>query len=126
MKTSLLQTFATENAKHLTRRSLFGGAAAGLGGIALGNLLERDAFASSPDRLDVFAKPVGEGIPGLPHFAPKAKRVIYLFQSGGPSHVDLFDHKDFLDQHHGSDLPDSVRGSQRLTGMTSGQSSFPS
>ncbi len=111
--------------KHLTRRSLFGGAAAGLGGIALGNLLERDAFAASPDRLDVFAKPTGEGLPGLPHFAPKAKRVIYLFQSGGPSHVDLFDHKDFLDKHHGSDLPDSVRGGQRLTGMTSNQSSFP-
>src|SRR5690606_33039153 len=55
----------------------------------------------------------------------KAKRVIYLFQSEGPSHVDLFDNKPFLDQNYGLDLPDSVRGGQRLTGMTSGQSTFP-
>lgn len=106
----------------MTRRSLFGNTAAGLGGMALGNLLSSDALGAS--RLDVGA-PKSEGLPGLPHFAPKAKRVIYLFQSGGPSHVDLFDNKEFLDKHHGSDLPDSVRGGQRLTGMTARQKSFP-
>jgi len=59
------------------------------------------------------------------HFAPHAKRVIYLFQSGAPSQIDLFDHKPGLEKVHGTELPDSVRGNQRLTGMTSGQKSFP-
>lgn len=58
-------------------------------------------------------------------FAPKAKRVIFLFQSGGPSHMDLFDGKDALDKLHGTNLPDSVRAGQRVTGMTSGQANFP-
>ena len=60
-----------------------------------------------------------------PHFAAKAKRVIYLHQSGGPSHIDLFDPKPKLREMHGKDLPDSVRRGQRLTGMTSGQKTFP-
>jgi len=65
------------------------------------------------------------GLPGVPHFAPRAKRVIYLFQSGGPSHLELFDYKPKLKDLHGSELPDSIRMGQRLTGMTSGQTSFP-
>jgi len=65
------------------------------------------------------------GVSAQPHFAPKAKRVIYLFQSGGPSHLELFDHKPKLAKLHGSELPDSIRQGQRLTGMTSGQKSFP-
>jgi len=60
-----------------------------------------------------------------PHFAPKAKRVIYLFQSGGPSQLEMLDYKPMLKSLHGSELPDSIRQGQRLTGMTSGQSSFP-
>ena len=64
-------------------------------------------------------------LPGLPHFAPKAKRVIYLFMHGGPSQLDLFDHKPALAARRGEELPDSVRGTQRLTGMTSGQKNFP-
>ena len=60
-----------------------------------------------------------------PHFAPKAKRVIYLFQSGAPSHLDLFDYKPMLNKMNGQELPDSVRQGQRLTGMTAGQASFP-
>lgn len=107
----------------MTRRTLFGGSAAGIGAIALGNLLARDAPAAPANVTR--AESSSDGLPGLPHFAPKAKRVIYLFQSGGPSHVDLFDHKDELDKLHGTDLPDSVRGDQRLTGMTSRQKSFP-
>ena len=59
------------------------------------------------------------------HFAPRAKRVVYLFQSGGPSHLELLDEKPGLRKLHGTELPDSIRRGQRLTGMTSGQSSFP-
>ena len=64
------------------------------------------------------------GLPGLPHHRPSAKRVIYLFQSGGPSHVDLFDHKPALKKLHGTELPDNVRGGQRVTGMTASQKQF--
>ena len=64
------------------------------------------------------------GLPGFPHHKPTARRVIYLFQSGGPSHIDLFDHKPALEKRHGSELPDSVRGDQRVTGMTAGQKNF--
>lgn len=69
----------------------------------------------------------GEGVAAeiKPHFAPKAKRVIFLHQSGGPSHLELLDHKPLLKKYHGSELPDSIRQGQRLTGMTSGQKSFP-
>jgi len=67
----------------------------------------------------------GEGLPGLPHFKPKAKRVIYLFQSGAPSQLDLFDPKPKLEALRGKELPDSVRRGQRLTGMTATQESFP-
>src|SRR5438477_10029539 len=66
-----------------------------------------------------------EGLPGLPHFRPKAKRVIYLFQSGAPSQLDLFDPKPKLEALRGKELPDSVRRGQRLTGMTATQESFP-
>ena len=66
-----------------------------------------------------------QGILDAPHFAPKAKRVIYLFQSGGPSQLELFDYKPLLNQRRGEDLPESIRNGQRLTGMSSGQESFP-
>ena len=65
------------------------------------------------------------GLPGVPHFAPKAKRVIYLFQSGGPSQLEMFDDKPLVREKQGSELPESIRMGQRLTGMTSGQKSFP-
>ena len=94
-----------------TRRHFFGKSAYGLGAVALSKLLG--------DEL-----PRG-GMPGLPHFAPKAKRVVYLFQSGAPSQIELFDHKPQLQQLRGTDLPDSVRQGQRLTAMTATQSSFP-
>ena len=98
----------------ITRRHFFSKAARGLGAIALSSLLPRDAMAGS----------LG-GSPGFPNFAPKAKRVIYLFQAGAPSQIDLFDHKPLLNKLHGEQLPESVRGGQRLTGMTSQQSSIP-
>ena len=94
-----------------TRRHFFGKSAYGLGAVALSKLLG--------DEL-----PRG-GMPGLPHFAPKAKRVVYLFQSGAPSQIELFDYKPQLQQMRGADLPDSVRQGQRLTAMTATQSSFP-
>ena len=96
-----------------TRRQFFGRTATGLGVTALGSLLARDGYAASG------------GLPGLPHFAPKAKRVIYLFQSGAPSQIDLFDYKPQLRKVHKQELPDSIRQGQRITGMTSGQDSFP-
>lgn len=97
----------------MTRRHFFSGASTGVGIAALAGLLGRDLQAA------------GEGLPGLPHFAPKAKRVIYLFQSGGPAQMDLFDYKPALAKYHDQDLPSSVRGDQRLTGMTAAQSRFP-
>ncbi len=120
---SLSQTFREESSKLTTRRAVLRNAAAGLGGMALGSLLTDEARATGG--IGNSATTGGGGLPGLPHFAPKARRVIYLFQSEGPSHVDLFDNKPFLDRNYGLDLPDSVRSGQRLTGMTSGQSTFP-
>ncbi|HLO40297.1 MAG TPA: DUF1501 domain-containing protein [Phycisphaerales bacterium] len=98
----------------LTRRQLFGRAATGIGAAALASLLNPAlAMASGAG---------GTGGPLMPHFAPKAKRVIYLFMSGAPSQIDLFDYKPKMGEMHGQDLPDSVRMGQRITGMTSGQS----
>ena len=107
----------------ITRRHFFGLNAAGVGTAALASLLRRDlqGAATSSDGTD---KPF-PGLPGIPHFAPKAKRVIWLFQSGGPSQMELFDYKPQLDGLRGSELPNSIRKGQRLTGMTSTQESFP-
>jgi len=104
----------------LTRRQLFGRAATGIGTVALASLLNERLFAANADSL---VKTNGV-LPAL-HFAPKAKRVIYLFMSGGPSHIDLFDYKPKLREYHGQELPATVRMGQRITGMTSGQKSFP-
>lgn len=98
----------------MSRRNFLGQASLGLGAAALSSLLNPvDALAG--------ALPGGD----LPHFAPKAKRVIYLLQSGAPSQLDLFDYKPKLNAMFGQDLPDSVRKGQRVTGMTAGQSRFP-
>ena len=99
----------------LSRRSFLGLTGLGIGAIAAKSLMAKEA--SIPIGLLADSK--------QPHFAPKAKRVIYLFQSGGPSHIDLFDYKPALEKLHGEELPDSVRQGQRLTGMTAGQKSFP-
>jgi hypothetical protein len=100
----------------LTRRYFFSKASAGLGVACLANLLERDLTA---------AELPNAPLSGLPHFPPKAKRVIFLFQSGGPSQMDLFDYKPVLKRLEKTDLPDSIRMGQRLTGMTAAQTSFP-
>src|SRR5687768_4383344 len=80
-----------EQQRHLTRREFFGRSACGLGTAALALLLKRDGFAATPN--SAIQRPRIGGLPQLPHYAPKAKRVIYLFQNGAPTHVDLFDHK---------------------------------
>ncbi|MEO8657995.1 MAG: DUF1501 domain-containing protein [Bryobacteraceae bacterium] len=98
----------------LTRRHFFGAAATGIGIPALASLL--------PAAAPVKGQP---GLPGFPNFPAKAKRVIYLFQSGGPSQMELFDNKPRLAQFQGTDLPESVRNGQRLTQMSATQSSFP-
>ena len=104
----------------VTRRQFFGRAAAGIGPLALASLLRDEGYGAGP------ASTAGAGgLSGLPHFAAKAKRVIYMFQSGAPSQIDLFDHKPLLRRFHGEDLPDSVRKGQRITGMTSGQDQLP-
>src|SRR5919112_642696 len=89
-----------------------------LGSTALASLLNPSLFGSDRD-----AKT--GGLPGIPHFPPKAKRVIFLHQSGGPSQMDLFDYKPTLNKLQGTELPASVRMGQRITGMTSGQKTLP-
>jgi hypothetical protein len=106
------------NLLNVNRRHFLGKAAAGIGGIALGSLLMPDLFGGKKD--------LTEGLPlGVPHFAPKAKRVIYMFQNGAPSQLESFDYKPMLKKMAGQDLPESIRQGQRLTGMTSGQTKFP-
>lgn len=109
-----------ENALNLTRRQFFGRTATGVGIAALAALLEQDGLAAEA--------PQAAGtppLPGLPHFPPKAKRVVVLWQGGAPSHVDLFDYKPGLEAKRGQEVPDSVRAGARLSTMTSGQKAHP-
>ena len=101
----------------MTRRHFFGMCSLGLGSAALASLLGESGYAQGAT--------AGSGLPDLPHFAPKAKRVIYLYQVGGPSQLDLFDHKPQLEKLRGQNLPESIRMGQRLTGMTAHQSNWP-
>src|SRR5437773_1792274 len=108
-----------ENIARVTRRQFFGSSASGVGLAALASLLGTGA-----------TRAVGQergrgGLAGLPHFAPKARRVVVLWQGGGPSHVDLFDDKPVMRQLRGRDIPDSIRGTTRLSTMSSGYSRWP-
>lgn len=102
----------SERMLQLTRRHFFGKTSTGLGVAALASLLNAEGTGN-------------ESLPGIPHHLPKAKRVIYLFMSGGPSQMELFDYKPGLAKLRKTDLPDSIRMGQRLTGMTATQTSFP-
>ena len=103
------------NSDHLIDRHKFLNIGArGMGAMGLASLAQ-------PGMLNA----AGPGAMGEPHFKPKAKRVIYLFFSGGPSHIDMYDYKPAMRKIHGIELPDSIRNGQRITGMTSGQKSFP-
>jgi Protein of unknown function (DUF1501) len=111
-----MQKEILEHGLSLNRRRFLQRAGLGIGSIALGSLLIPNLFGSSEDDMPQL---------GLPHFAPRAKRIIYLFQNGAPSQLDLFDYKPLLQQMQGQDLPESVRLGQRLTGMTADQKKFP-
>lgn len=106
-----------EHHLNYNRRKFLSKLSLGIGSVALGSLLIPDLFKGQPDEAALMA--------GLPHFAPKAKRIIYLFQNGAPSQLDLFDYKPKLQEMFGQDLPESIRMGQRLTGMTADQKKFP-
>ena len=106
-----------EHSLKLNRRRFLSQLSLGIGSVALGSLMIPDLFGNKSDEEVLMA--------GLPHFAPKAKRIIYLFQNGAPSQLDLFDYKPKLIEMFGQDLPESVRMGQRLTGMTADQKKFP-
>ena len=108
------------NSKNFSRRDFLTKTSLGLGALALNNLLNPLSLNAS-----TLLGSNGSLIPGKTHFAPKVKRVIYLFQSGAPSQLDLFDYKPLLTKRNGQELPESIRKGQRLTGMTAGQTSFP-
>ncbi|MDP7013254.1 MAG: DUF1501 domain-containing protein, partial [Verrucomicrobiota bacterium] len=114
MKTPFCTGF--ESTVGMSRRGFLNSFGMGLGGIALGSLLKPDALLGTTN---------GRGALGAAHFAPKAKRVIYLFQSGGPSQLDLYDPKPTLIEKHGTELPDEIRQGQRLTAMSGNQASLP-
>ncbi len=111
-----------------TRRQFFGDVGLRLGGVALGGLMAggagRTLLGATPSAADATGR-VHPAIPGLPHFAPKAKSIIYLHMNGAPSQIDLWDHKPGLRAYFDKDLPESIRNNQRLSTMTSGQSRFP-
>ena len=102
-----------------SRREFLAKSAMGFGALGLASLLNPTRLLAGNGNMPEM------GLPELPHFSPKAKRVIYLFQSGAPSQMDLFDYKPLLNKMYGQELPESVRQGQRLTGMTAGQTSFP-
>lgn len=107
-----------EHGLNLNRRKFLSRLSLGLGSAALGSLLIPGLFRPGQDEADYLTA-------GLPHFAPKAKRVIYMFQNGAPSQLESFDYKPRLREMTGQELPESVRGGQRLTGMTANQKNFP-
>ena len=104
-----------------SRRQFFQGAGLKVGSIALAQLLARRGLAASPPA----GRDIHPSLPGLPHFAPKAKNLIYLHMNGAPAQQDLFDHKPQMEKFFDKELPDSVRNGQRITTMTSGQKRFP-
>ena len=103
-----------------SRRDFLAKTGMGLGALALGSLLNPGQLMAASNISDPT-----KGILSSPHFAPRARRVIYLFQSGAPSQLDLFDYKPLLNERNGEELPESIRKGQRLTGMTAGQRTFP-
>jgi len=108
-------------ALQLNRRHFLSKLGMGIGGAALSTLMPGCGIGAESNPLEGIAM----DLVNHPHIAPKAKRVIYLFQSGSPSQMDLFDYKPIMHEMHGQQLPESIRGGQRLTGMTANQSSFP-
>ena len=104
-----------ENIRRVTRRQLFGHTATGLGAAALSSLLGGPAYGAAQ----------AAGVSGFPNFPGKAKRVIYLWQGGGPSHIDLLDPKPTLERMAMQDIPESIRGTTRLSTMSSSNKKWP-
>ena len=98
----------TEYNANITRRHFFGRSSVGIGAAALGSLMEKGASAAPTTQQGV------PGLEGLPHWAPKARRVIYLFQNGAPTHVDLYDYKPKLKEMHGKQIPDAIAAGQTI------------
>ncbi|MFK5921841.1 MAG: DUF1501 domain-containing protein [Verrucomicrobiota bacterium] len=120
-----------DHSRQINRRHFFSRSATGIGQAALGSLLFPSLFPGSAQASKTTSPPTAgavpgsTGLPGFPNFPSTAKRVIYLFQSGGPSHVDLFDYKPELMRLNGTNVPPSVLGNQRVTGMTASQKNYP-
>ncbi len=127
MTTNLKQLCTgSESISGWSRRQFLNRFGMGLGGLALADLLNSSgATTANAAGTAPLAESFDNGALGAPHFAPKAKRVIYLFQSGGPSQMDLYDYKPLLNEKHGTQLPSEVRAGQRLTGMSGNQTSLP-
>jgi len=102
-----------------SRRAVLERFGMGFGALALADLLRPPSARADDDGID------GDGLLGAPHFTPRARRVIWLFQSGAPSQIDLFDHKPLLIERHGTELPAAIRRGQRLTSMSGNQASLP-
>ncbi len=118
--------------RQMDRRNFLTKTSMGLGAIALGSLLNTDKALAAVNNgaldttsSETLLKSYNKNRLGLPHHLPKAKRIVYLFQSGGPSQLEMWDYKPKLKNMFGQDLPDSVRQGQRLTGMSAEQTSFP-
>ena len=121
-----MEKLLQEHSYLLNRRNFLSKTSIGIGTAALSSLLGMKFFNQNESGvLQPTYNGGGGGVLENFHFAPTAKRVIYLFQSGGPSQLDLFDYKPLLNERRGEDLPESIRNGQRLTGMTSGQEAFP-
>lgn len=110
--------------KNYSRRDFLTKTSLGMGALSMASMLDPMGLFAQNKILQP-TQTASRSLSGIPHFPPRVKRVIYLFQSGAPSQLDLFDYKPLLNKMNGQDLPESVRGGQRLTGMTSGQASFP-
>lgn len=114
------------NHQRVTRRQLFGSAGHGIGGLALASLLSRESHGAQTAASETLTGSIATGgLPNLPHFTPKAKRMVCLWQGGGPSHVDLFDPKPLLHKMEKQDIPESIRGTTRLSTMTAGSKKWP-
>ena len=108
-----------------TRRQFFGQSGLRLGGLALAHLIGKSATLQAANIAAAGVPRMNPGLAGFPHFAPKAKAIIYLHLNGGPSQIDLWDYKPEMKKFYNQDLPKSVRGEQRITTMTTGQARFP-
>jgi len=120
-----MKKIITERANHLNRRNFLSKSAVGIGTAALASLFGMSFFTKNENGIITENGGGAKGILNALHHPAKIKRVIYLFQSGGPSQLELFDYKPLLKKMRGEELPESIRQGQRLTGMTSGQESFP-